>query len=492
MRHPRKSCTIESQISDENQSLATSRQQSSQLQDDADETLERSDADQATIWCTYGALGAWELTDLQALPRFPHHDSFPRAKGFIGHFLEGLLPYWDLRVALFWLGFGLLDVPTSREPTMSLVPLCKDLETYADTALELGYDPQACVHGRPVPLPVTECAEIQWGRAAPSSSSHSSSSSSAAAEPRNAAASWTHTQFRSMQDQPVTGSGARHCSARKRTQVHSMHDGAVAQSPVEALPPLREEGELAPRYAAAVRLESQDDHQASGTHIAKGRGVTSRRPFRPHVAEEGYSAQKWKAKAKCSRLDDPWVSEDDEDNHSVGPAVLGYGELASSGRTHQIVGGAASSQAAWNLNHDESEEEPAVEAMQAIAYKVKLLHTGGWSESSGSEGTNTPPAPPGASSSTADTGAAAMLQVGGLDADNVEHFTVTFISDLSMHEDLEALSCLCAFCLDDMRIGEELCRLPCMHTFHRRCVHAWLERDRRCMLCRLDITRPCG
>merc|ERR1712203_1089527 len=109
----------------------------------------------------------------------------------------------------------------------------------------------------------------------------------------------------------------------------------------------------------------------------------------------------------------------------------------------------------------------------------------------GSEGHNTPPAPPASSSvNAAATAAAVAQQAGGLDADRVGQFTVSFVSDLQLYEDLEETSCLCTFCLEEMKLGEELCRLPCMHTFHRRCVHAWLERDRRCMLCRLDITKP--
>jgi len=122
-------------------------------------------------------------------------------------------------------------------------------------------------------------------------------------------------------------------------------------------------------------------------------------------------------------------------------------------------------------------------------FEVKLHHAGGWSSSSDSEGNRTPPTPVTASSST---GGTATAEAGGLTPNHVGQFTVTFISDLQLHEELEETSCLCTFCLDEMKIGEELCRLPCMHTFHRRCVYAWLERDRRCMLCRLDVTRPCG
>ncbi|CAE8730336.1 unnamed protein product, partial [Polarella glacialis] len=131
----------------------------------------------------------------------------------------------------------------------------------------------------------------------------------------------------------------------------------------------------------------------------------------------------------------------------------------------------------------------AVDPEQALSIKVKLLHAGGWSSSSGSSDGNRsqPPSPrPTASSS----GGAQQAQ--GLEVNHMQQFTVSFVSGISSEEEHGETNCLCTFCLDDMQPGEELCRLPCMHTFHRRCVHAWLARDRRCMLCRLDVTRPDG
>jgi len=126
---------------------------------------------------------------------------------------------------------------------------------------------------------------------------------------------------------------------------------------------------------------------------------------------------------------------------------------------------------------------------EVLSQKVKLLYAGGWSDSSDSDGQLTPPASSSSPSHNHNQDESPGQRAGGLDASHVEQFTVTFIS---MEEDFERSWCLCPFCLEDMQLGDELCRLPCMHTFHRRCVHAWLERDRRCMLCRLDITRPGG
>jgi hypothetical protein len=202
-----------------------------------------------------------------------------------------------------------------------------------------------------------------------------------------------------------------------------------------------------------------------------------------------------------------WFGSDDESQDDAAgdgcppPPFFqcGYGGPKGAGREGRR-GSAATSSRAWvpeanQLEEEDEEDRDGWWEDAALSVKVKLLHAGGWSESSGSEGHRTPPTPAPASSSQS-AGASGTRELaqqgGGLDADHVEQFTVSFVSDSQLHEELEEISALCTFCLDDMKIGEELCRLPCMHTFHRRCVHAWLERDRRCMLCRLDITRPCG
>lgn len=320
-----------------------------------------------------GQFGSWQEADLRALPRFPHPDSFPLAKGLINRFVlrQDGLQYRDLRIALFWLGFGLLDAPSPAEPAMNLVPLCKDLDVYSDTALELGYDPSASVHGRPFRLP---------GPASTASHSQSSSSSSAA-------------------------NGARESEALK------LRGRPAGWSPEDT----EEEDEEEQFKEVRHRVMHQEDS----------------------LEEEG------------------------REGLPQGPLQRSGGSASSRSLTWGDIGG-------LSMNRE-----------QALSLKVKLLHAGGWS--SGSEGGGTPPMPPASSSGE-----------GGLDAGHVAQFTVSFVSDQSLHEDLEETSCLCTFCLDSMKIGEELCRLPCMHTFHQRCVHAWLARDRRCMLCRLDVTRPCG
>merc|ERR1711865_1205079 len=45
----------------------------------------------------------------------------------------------------------------------------------------------------------------------------------------------------------------------------------------------------------------------------------------------------------------------------------------------------------------------------------------------------------------------------------------------------------CSVCLDSMRAGQSVVRLPCAHTFHSACLKAWFCKQNahnRCPLCR--------
>ena len=50
----------------------------------------------------------------------------------------------------------------------------------------------------------------------------------------------------------------------------------------------------------------------------------------------------------------------------------------------------------------------------------------------------------------------------------------------------------CSVCLEKMVSGEEVRCLPCSHTFHRRCIDAWLLGRGKCPLCNLDIVKHFG
>ncbi|OQR74406.1 E3 ubiquitin-protein ligase Arkadia-like, partial [Tropilaelaps mercedesae] len=49
----------------------------------------------------------------------------------------------------------------------------------------------------------------------------------------------------------------------------------------------------------------------------------------------------------------------------------------------------------------------------------------------------------------------------------------------------------CTICLTEYEVSEEVRRLPCMHLFHQGCIDRWLATDKRCPVCRVDVTvRP--
>lgn len=45
----------------------------------------------------------------------------------------------------------------------------------------------------------------------------------------------------------------------------------------------------------------------------------------------------------------------------------------------------------------------------------------------------------------------------------------------------------CSICLEDFCDGEEMMRLPCMHTFHSCCARDWLQRMAKCPCCNFDL-----
>eukprot|EP00927_Polykrikos_kofoidii_P066716 TRINITY_DN62272_c0_g1_i1.p1 TRINITY_DN62272_c0_g1~~TRINITY_DN62272_c0_g1_i1.p1 ORF type:complete len:475 (-),score=74.31 TRINITY_DN62272_c0_g1_i1:139-1563(-) len=472
------------------------RPKKSHVTEQAPEDVPEHEHYQSAVLQPTAPLGSWGIVDLRGLRRFPHRDSFPRAKHLISCFLRDEICYLDLRIALFWLGFGLTEPPTPSQPSLNLVPLCKDLDVYTDTAVDLGYDPAASVHGHPVPLLVEDIFKPEPMGVCSGQSSSSTSSSSSGSSVLAAAAPVASTASQ-------MGAGAVALSEERSSTkgVHSLPPQEVWSRPLGT-------PQQAPAAAASTLVEVLPLQQVAATaHYDVGRsGVRQGNAgpacwSRPSTSSDGTTMPSLYT-AWPHHLEEIQEAEDSEVQIVFdGAFEKGAGTPPSRGDPH---GTSSSLFGLWTLGDDDVTEGRNADtaeavneelASQVLSCKVKLLHAGGWSSSS-SEGNHTPPAPPGASSSTGGTAAAngdpEESSSGGLGADHVEQFTVSFVSDLQMHEDLEEISCLCTFCLDDMKIGDELCRLPCMHTFHRRCVHAWLARDRRCMLCRLDVTRPRG
>jgi len=433
-------------------------------------------------------LGSWALQDLHALPRFPDRESFAMAKDLISCFLRGELLYLNLRIALFWLGFGLLEAPTQSQPTLNLVPLCKDLDTYTDTALELGYDSTASVHGWPVPRLDICALELEHVSLVLGRSSSSSSAPVAVLDATRAGGHPTHrTTASSSSSSATTPHGV---SVRASTPMCTMPVQAVQRSGsdrlVAALAALPKASPFMPQPAPPPLFPASNVGVGPSLQSSLSSATRSSGSSCHPICEDPIAATDGIADVPSLSIDarEPHVLET-----SRGREFLDWRQssnaASSSGRAQE-----------WAYDGVGEVLDGDDVSSQVLAYKVKLLHAGGWSSGSSSsnpassEGQMTPPTG-GPSSSTA-AEPHPTQSAGGLATDHVEQFTVSFMSDLQMHEDLADTSCLCTFCLDDMKIGEELCRLPCMHTFHRRCVFAWLARDRRCMLCRLDITRPRG
>jgi hypothetical protein len=46
----------------------------------------------------------------------------------------------------------------------------------------------------------------------------------------------------------------------------------------------------------------------------------------------------------------------------------------------------------------------------------------------------------------------------------------------------------CAICLEEfVDGGKKLRMMPCSHSFHQRCIFEWLQRGRRCPICRYEL-----
>lgn len=50
----------------------------------------------------------------------------------------------------------------------------------------------------------------------------------------------------------------------------------------------------------------------------------------------------------------------------------------------------------------------------------------------------------------------------------------------------------CCICFEPHSIHEKVCRLPCAHIFHVKCIHSWLEKHCTCPICRYEIPTDNG
>lgn len=45
----------------------------------------------------------------------------------------------------------------------------------------------------------------------------------------------------------------------------------------------------------------------------------------------------------------------------------------------------------------------------------------------------------------------------------------------------------CCICFSEFQVGDEVCRLPCRHIFHKECVSEWLKKKCTCPQCRWEL-----
>ena len=62
---------------------------------------------------------------------------------------------------------------------------------------------------------------------------------------------------------------------------------------------------------------------------------------------------------------------------------------------------------------------------------------------------------------------------------------------LKVYKLLEKKEEKCSICMSDLNIDEQVCDLPCKHTFHDECIQPWLSNyTYKCPICRKEVGKP--
>lgn len=67
---------------------------------------------------------------------------------------------------------------------------------------------------------------------------------------------------------------------------------------------------------------------------------------------------------------------------------------------------------------------------------------------------------------------------------NLRQFATILISHCSEQERER-----CTVCLSDFETGDELRALNCAHLFHTECIDRWLQYNKKCPVCRVDMDK---
>jgi len=62
---------------------------------------------------------------------------------------------------------------------------------------------------------------------------------------------------------------------------------------------------------------------------------------------------------------------------------------------------------------------------------------------------------------------------------------------LTVYKLIEKKEEKCSICMSDLNIDEQVCDLPCKHTFHDECIQPWLSNyNYKCPICRKEVGKP--
>ena len=45
----------------------------------------------------------------------------------------------------------------------------------------------------------------------------------------------------------------------------------------------------------------------------------------------------------------------------------------------------------------------------------------------------------------------------------------------------------CSICLDDFKVGDKICYLPCFHFYHAECIKKWVHNSNKCPVCNYEM-----
>ncbi|MCO5608776.1 hypothetical protein L7F22_062992 [Adiantum nelumboides] len=69
----------------------------------------------------------------------------------------------------------------------------------------------------------------------------------------------------------------------------------------------------------------------------------------------------------------------------------------------------------------------------------------------------------------------------GASYNKIEQLPISVIKPTDIYQEI------CSICLETPVVDDVVCRLPCMHGFHLKCIDEWLGRQANCPICKMEI-----